>query len=299
MSGGHAPTRTVLLLVALSQLTCPARFEPAAAPVDSEAAPGGETLRFAVSAMLSPSTTFGAYDALLGHVASQLDRPYRMVQRRTYQEINDLLLAGDVDMAFICSGALAAFEPDAPIEILAAPVVRGATTYNSVIIVRTDAPYQRFEDLKGARFAFTDVLSNTGHLYPHYRLHELGTTPKAFFSEVILTGAHDRSILAVYRKLVDAAAVDVLIYDQLIESESAYKPRLRVIETSTAFAIPPAVAPKSVPARLRARLRAILLAMGEAPSEGALLEPLGFDGFASIEPAAYEPIRRMQHALGR
>jgi len=259
----------------------------------------GEELRFAVSAMLSPTTTFDAYDALLGHIASELGRPYRMVQRRTYEEVNNLLLAGDVDLAFICSGALTAFAPDAPIELIAAPVVHGETTYKSVVVVRSDSSYRSFADLRGGRFAFTDVLSNTGHLYPTFRLHELGTTAEAFFSAVTLTGAHDRSVLAVHRKLVDAAAVDILIYDQLLEMEPSYAEQLRVIETSPPFAIPPVVAPTSVPAPLRKRLGAILVALSKDPAHRELLAPLGFDGFTRIDPSAYEPIRRMHDAVRR
>lgn len=41
-------------------------------------------------------------------------------------------------------------------ELLVAPEVRGETVYYSYIIVPSDSPAQRFADLRGLTFGFTD-----------------------------------------------------------------------------------------------------------------------------------------------
>jgi phosphonate transport system substrate-binding protein len=267
----------------------PSESPPAVAP----APPQGNSLRVAVASMVDPIATYEAYLGLFGDLGQALGRPYQFVQRRTYHEVNELLLRGELDLAFICSGAYAAFPSDAPIEIVALPVVNGRSIYHSLIVVRTSSPAQRFEDLEGARFAFTDPLSNTGYLYPIFRLAKLGKDAQSFFASTLFSGSHDQSILAVYRKLVDAAAVDDLVFKNLVVPRSPYWDQLRVIESSPDFAIPPVVAPLSVPAELRARMRKFFLDMALTPHGRERLAALGFDGFTAAGKESYASIREM------
>ncbi|MBI4518521.1 MAG: phosphate/phosphite/phosphonate ABC transporter substrate-binding protein [Deltaproteobacteria bacterium] len=260
--------------------------------------PQGRPLRFAVASMVDPIATYEAYLRLFEDLGHSLSRPYEFVQRRTYQEINDLLLQGGLDLAFICSGAYAVLPDDAPIEIVALPVVNGNSIYHSLIIVRKDNPAQRFEDLEGARFAFTDPLSNTGYLYPAFRATKLGKDLQRFFASTLFSGSHERSILAVYRKLADAAAVDDLVFNQLVVPNSPYWDQLRIIESSPEFAIPPVVAPTSVPAELRARMRGFFLEMAQAPEGRERLAALGFEGFIAGEKEHYASIREMLEVTG-
>jgi phosphonate transport system substrate-binding protein len=253
----------------------------------------GPPLRFAVSTMLGPVETYEAYVGLFNDLARSLGRSYQFVQRRTYQEINELLLRGELDLAFICSGAFVALPAGAPIEIIALPVVDGKSVYHALILVHENSSVRRFEDLRGSRFAFTDPLSNTGYLYPVFRLAELGTDATRFFSSTMFSGSHDRSILAVYRKLVDAAAVDDLVYKQLVVPQSPYWERLRVVESSPDFAIPPVVASTSVPAEIRARMREFLLGLTSTEEGRRRLVALGFDGFTAAREETYDSIRRM------
>ena len=255
-------------------------------------------LRFAVSAMLSPAPTWDAYADLLRGMAEELGLDHRFLQRRTYAEVNDLLLAGEVDLAFICSGAYAALPADAPIDLLAVPVHDGRSVYNSVVIVRSDSPYETFDDLRGAHFAFTDPLSNTGCLYPRYRLHQSGETPERFFASTTFTGSHDRSVLAVFRKAVDAAAVDAVIYEQVVTAGSLYDGRLRVIERSPDFPNPPVVAPNRVPAERRAAMRRFLFSLAESDGGRRLLARVGMDSFAPATVEDFRPIRAMIEAVG-
>ena len=253
-------------------------------------------MRFAVAAMLSPASTFDTYRTLLRHIAERLGMRHRFVQRRTYDEINRLLLRGELDLAFLCSGAYAALPPDAALELVAIPIVGGSPFYHSLVIVPEDSPHRLLPDLRGARFAFTDPLSNTGHLYPTYRLTQLGSTPEAFFGSTLFTGSHDRSIVAVFRRVVDAAAVDDLIYQRLVVPDSRYWGKLRVLERSPDFPIPPVVSPISVPAETRARIGELLLGLDETPDGRVLLTQLGIDRFERGRAADYGVLRRMREA---
>lgn len=273
-----------------------AKPPPPAARLAADAQPppqSGPELRFAVSAMLSPKLTYDAYADLFKAIADRLGYRYRFIQRRTYGEINELLVRGELDLAFICSGAFAAMPEGTPIDLIAIPVANGTPTYNSVLIVKTDSPYEKVEDLKGARFAFTDPMSNTGCVYPRYRFAQLGITEEEFFSRTTYTGSHDRSVMAVYRQIADAAAVDSLIYEKIVVPASQYWGRLRIIERSPPFPNPPVVAPTSTPEELRRRMRATLLNMGESAEGRRLLSATGIDRFIEGKAEQYKVITKM------
>ena len=61
--------------------------------------------RVAVSAMISPKEGFKYYQDLINYVSRKINIPYRIIQKKTYQEVNDMLNQEQVDFAFICSGA--------------------------------------------------------------------------------------------------------------------------------------------------------------------------------------------------
>ena len=49
-------------------------------------------LRVAVAAVISPRGNVDSYTPLLTYLGQKLNRPVEMVQRRTYAEVNDLLV---------------------------------------------------------------------------------------------------------------------------------------------------------------------------------------------------------------
>jgi len=247
-------------------------------------------LRFAVGSMISPATTYKFYEGIFRRVATQAGRPFTLIQRRSYQEVNELLINGQVDLAFICSGAFAALPQGAGIELVAVPVVRGSPTYRSYIISRSASDITQLKDMRGKRFAFTDPLSHTGYFYPLARLEEMDETPATFFSHTMMTNSHDRSITAVFRKLVDGAAVDSLVYHQLVKPGSRYIDKLRIVETSPPFPIPPFVSPSVVAPPLRQSFRKTLLGLHTNEEGRKLLQAIDVDRFVEGDAAAYKQI---------
>ena len=81
-------------------------------PVARPTQPAGEagTVRGAVAAMISPRETFIHYRQLLDYLAKKSVKDLEFVQRKTYEEINELLGKGEIDLAFICSGPYASYQ---------------------------------------------------------------------------------------------------------------------------------------------------------------------------------------------
>lgn len=286
----------LLLLTACGRPAYPSvrlNVEAGAAVVAAERAPGRLPLRVAIAAVISPKATFDTYSPLLDYLARRLDRPVELLQRPTYAEINELLRTGQADIGFICGGAYVEGEREGYMELLAVPEIGGTATYRALIIVPADSPYQSFDDLRGRRLAFTDPLSNSGRLYVEYRLAQMGETPESFFKEIIYTYSHDNSIRAVSQDIVDGATVDSLVFDALARSEPDLGQRLRVIERSQPFGIPPVVVHPDLDPALKAAVQQALLDMHADPQGQPALAVLHVDRFVPLTPAAYESIRQM------
>lgn len=250
-------------------------------------------LRVAVAAVLSHRVTFEVYGPLLTYLAHKLDRPVELLQRPTYAETNNLVRTGQADMAFVCSGSYVEGERDGYMTLLAVPEINGQTVYYALLIVPATSPAQTLDDLRGRRFAFTDPLSNSGHLYVQYRLRQMGETEESFFAETIFTYSHDNSIHAVADGLVDGATVDSLVFEALVREEPDLRSRVRVIERSPPFGIPPVVVHPDLDPTLRQALQTALLTMHETPEGQEALAVLGVDRFVLPDPAQYASVREM------
>lgn len=256
-------------------------------------------LRFAVAAVLSPRATLENYEALALYIEERLGLPVEMVVGKSYAEINALVRSGEVSVALVCSGAYVAGESDFGMQILAIPKVNGATTYHSYLIVPSDSDARTWEGLRGATFAFTDPLSNSGRLVPLHVLDEMGETPDTFFRHVIFTYAHDKSVSAVADKLVEGASVDSLVYDLAVREDPTVASKTRVIWRSPPYGINPVVVHPNIDPLLRVQLESILLDMHEDPEGQRVLERIGIDSFVHSGAATYDTIRDMIAATAR
>jgi len=247
--------------------------------------------------MISPRETFILYRQLLAYLAKKSGKDLEFVQRKTYEEINELLGKGEIDLAFICSGPYASTKDRYGFLPLAVPEVQGSSFYRSYLIVNRNSPFQTLQDLRGQTFAFTDPDSNTGKLVPTFWLAELNQRPETFFSQTIFTYSHDNSILAVARGLVAAAAVDGLVWEYYQATNSVFTSKTRIIKKSEPYGIPPLVVSRHLPAAERERLQRALLSMHQDPEGKKILAGLLIDRFLPLQEEWYDPIRSMHRRL--
>jgi phosphonate transport system substrate-binding protein len=108
---------------------------------------------------------------------------------------------------------------------------------------------------------------------------------------VLYTYSHPGSIRAVLDGIVDAAAVDSLVYSGELRRRPELARQLRVIHRSAALGISPIVVPRSAPPRLVNALRGALLGMDSTQSGRAILAHLGFSRFQVPPPDLFEYAR--------
>jgi phosphonate transport system substrate-binding protein len=255
-------------------------------------------INLAISAMISPRETYIYYEKLVEFISQKLNRKIQFKQRRTYEEVNQLLKTGEVDIAFICSGAYVSAKPEGYMEILAVPVVNGEPYYRAYIIVHKKSSFESLKDLKGKRFAYTDPLSNTGYFYVLRRIKEMGYTADSFFRKTFFTFAHDYSIQSVARKIVDGASIDGLIYQYLEKKNPKMIQEVRIIEKSEPFGIPPVVVPRLLNPKIKKKLQLILIHLHEDPKGKTILNQLNIDRFILPDNVDYKSVyKNMRMAL--
>lgn len=273
-------------------------LSPRAGPQARAEPSGTPKLRISVAAMLSPQGSLAAYSHLFELMGKRLGYEVEFVQRRTYREVNELLVAGQVDAALVCTGGFLELAHGAPskIELLAVPVVGGVTTYHSYVLVPASSRAKSLADLAGKRFAFTDELSLTGRAYAISWLKSRGLDPATFFGSVQITRSHDRSITAVAKGLVDGVCVDSLIFEEMVKAQPELAKAVRRIDVSPPFGSPPVVASASISAEQRAALRKVLIEMSADEEGRSALAAIGFERFAPVTAAHYDGARRVAEA---
>ncbi len=254
-------------------------------------------LRVAVAAIISPQSTYTTYRSLLDYLGKDLGRSSQLVQRSTYAAINELVRVGQVDMAFVCTRAYVEGHDSFGMELLVVPQIHGQAVYHSYLIVSSKADIYSLAELRGHSFAFTDPLSNTGHLVPVYLLGQMGENPETFFDRTIFTYSHDNSIHSVAEGVVDAAAVDSLVYDQLVQQDPSVAEKTRIIYQSPPYGAPPVVVHPNLDQDLKEDLQQKLLHLHEDPEGQQILKKIGIDRFVLPADSAYDTVRVMMEEV--
>jgi phosphonate transport system substrate-binding protein len=84
----------------------------------------------------------------------------------------------------------------------------GSGTYKAQYVVRADSDIESLEDMEGKTWAFPDLTSTSGFLFPAAQIMDkfnVEDVQSGFFSNTIEAGGHDNAIIAVYEGDADVA----------------------------------------------------------------------------------------------
>lgn len=183
------------------------------------------------------------------------------------------------------------------------PVRRGDTTYRSMIIVKRGSGIRTLADLRGRTFAFSDEKSTSGYLFPRGYLLENGIDSTRDL-KVFFRGGHDNVVLNV----LDGTDAAGACYKDA--REAALRARPAEIENLVILAETPEIPnePVAVSSRLLAERRDLVDALTRAmttlaqdPDHGPrVLASIGegVEGYATVEDADYDVVRRYAEKLG-
>jgi phosphonate transport system substrate-binding protein len=250
--------------------------------------------KIGVAAMLSPKEALPAYEEIVKYIGTKTGHEMDMLFTKDYATMNSLIKKKQVVAAFVCSGPYVKGHDQWGMELVVAPSLHGQPSYYSYIITNKNNTINNLEDLKNKKFAFTDPESNTGKLVPTFEILKMGIKPEKFFSEIVYTGSHDKSVEAVANKLVDGAAVDHLIWEYMNDQDSTFTSKTKIIAHFGPFASPPFVTHPDCDPEFKTAIKSILLNMHLDPDGKEILNKLLIDQFVVIHDSSYQSVRNMQ-----
>lgn len=245
-------------------------------------------IRIAISSVLSPTETVKNYREIASYIGKQLNKQAIIIQRRSYHEINNLMMNDGADIALYPTGAYINYGLHDNLEGIAAQERQGSSYYYGYLITKDGKNLENLEDLKGGDIAFYDPTSFSGYTFIKEMLKEQDETPDSFFSSHLFTYSHEDSIDAVRNNVVDAAAVNSLSYESMNQSDKRIVQDLKIITQSEAMGTGPVIVRSDLPEAEKKTIKESFLTMAEDPFMSEVLEGLYIDRFIPFDPELYQ-----------
>lgn len=237
---------------------------------------GGEgpaPVRLAIAPTISPRQAYQLYGDLGEVLGQKMGLPVRLILRRTFAEVNDLIRTRQADLAHLCGRGFLQGAMDFGLTALAVPQVKGGQAHPGYIIVSAESEIASPRVLEGRTFAFADP-----PCAPDPPLRKGGgQPPDAFFRRKLTIMSHDRAVRAVAEGLAEGALVDGLVYARLAVADPALVAKTRVIEATAPYLNPPFAAHPAIDPALKEALRRALLSLHEEQAGRTVLARLGIE----------------------
>ena len=135
--------------------------------------------------------------------------PTKLFAPADYNGVIEGLLGGNLDMAWLGASGYAKVyltDPTAVEPVLTKINEDGSFGYYSIGFARVDSGIKSLEDMKGKKFGFGDPNSTSGYLIPSIEIPAAGYSMESgtHFGEVVFTGGHEQTIVAVENGDIDA-----------------------------------------------------------------------------------------------
>lgn len=167
------------------------------------------------------------YEPLCRYLSEKLGTSYQLSISDDYQTLVDEFGAGKVDLAFF--GGLTFVQ--AKVAYGAVPLVTRDvdTRFTSYFIVNSESSTKSIQECKNKRLAFGSVRSTSGHLMPRHYMLLKDIVPEDYFSDIVYSGAHDKTIEMVREGQVHVGAVNARLFESMLSDERIKENEFRII----------------------------------------------------------------------
>ncbi len=260
-----------------------------------------QSLRIAVIPKKSMQVLMLEFEPLLQRLRTALDMPVDIVAASSYESVVDAIVSGGVDVAWLGPASyILAYQRDPRIEPFASLTIsQGYFTpaghhYQSLLLVRHQGP-STLNALVGAKVALSDPASTSGGVVPNGEFAaQVGMPLARYFSSIVYTGAHDKSLDALLQGRVEAAFVSSVQADAYLNAGKISRDSLRVLWRSAPIFYDPYVFSGSLCPDLKARIRTAMLS--ESAALATFLASQHASGIMAVSHADYAPLLRIMWA---
>jgi phosphonate transport system substrate-binding protein len=215
-----------------------------------------------------------------------------------YTGVVEALRANKLDIAFLTPASYVLAKNEANVRVALKSERKGSPYYYAAIITRADSGIKRLEDLRGKTFAFGDPLSTSANVFPRKMFHEHGIDPVRDFKQILYSGGHDATVLAVLNGKVDAGATYANSPDSTDTAWMRYLKnpedikKIRAIAFSEPIPADNIVINGSLDERIAKKVEEIFLALSRDPQGKKMLRDLyQIDGFVPATDKDYDSVR--------
>jgi phosphonate transport system substrate-binding protein len=284
------------VLLCLPLLACGGSAQPS-----SGEKPG--TIRVGLVPNRSPDKVRAQYEPFRAYLQQRLGRPVEVFVATDYAGTVEALLNNRLDIAYLGGLTYVQARSRGAVHPMVTEIDRitHTTFYTSAIVTRADSPVRSLADLHGRRFAFGDIGSTSGSLYPRLMLEQAGYSsgsdpkePPQGLKDIVYTGGHDATALAVQNGTVDAGGLEERILLGLEAAGTVDATKIRLLERSAPIEGYPWVIRDRIDASLEQAIVSAFLAM----SDPTLLQLMRADRYARVSDQDYDYIRKEARHFG-
>ncbi|HEU4343336.1 MAG TPA: phosphate/phosphite/phosphonate ABC transporter substrate-binding protein [Candidatus Binatia bacterium] len=216
-----------------------------------------------------------------------------------YTGVIEALRGNKLDIAFLTPASYVLAKNEANVRVILKSERQGSPYYFAAIITRADSGIHSLEDLRGKSFAFGDPLSTSANVFPRKMLLERGIDPVRDFRQILYSGGHDATVLAVLNGKVDAGATYANSPDSQDTAWTRYLKnpdevkKIRAIAFSEPIPADNLVIHSSLDETIARKIEQIFLNLSRDPEGRQMLRDLyQIDGFMPATDEDYDSVRR-------
>jgi len=216
-----------------------------------------------------------------------------------YTGVVEALRVHKLDVAFLAPASYVLAKNEADVRVILKSERKGIPFYYAAIITRADSGIEKLEDLRGKTFAFGDSLSTTGNVFPRKMFKERGIDPVRDFKQVLYSGGHDATVLAVLNGKVDAGATYANSPDSQDTAWMRYLKnpedvkRIRAIAFSEPIPADNLVVSGALDPAIAKKIEEIFIELSrDAKGKQMLRELYQIDGFVRASDQDYDSVRQ-------
>lgn len=242
-------------------------------------------LKLGSVAMDIPAVMHKRLTPLTRYLGEKLDMPVVLRLSPNMGEAIKAAASGNVDLAYLTPVAYLKAHEKGGAQLVAKTVTNGKASFQLMIVVKSDSPYTKVQDLKGKSFAFGDkraLLQRAVVVGSGIKLED--------FSEFKFIGHYDNIARGVLNKDFDAG---------ILKDTMAYKWQgkgLRIIHSSPDLPPYNIAASKNVSPELLAKIKKAFLELdGNNIEHLKIIKALDkkYNGFASTSDQEYDVVRKL------
>jgi phosphonate transport system substrate-binding protein len=217
--------------------------------------------------------------------------PYKVhfMITKNYAELALRVKEKAVDIALFGANSYIEAKYSNPYLVYLATIKLPEDHYNSLIITKKDSNIKTLEDLQGKNFAFTDIGSTSGYIYPNFMLYQAGIKdPGKFFNSVSMLKKHPKVYNAVASGAIDAGACSTTSLQKAIQKNGDI---YRILQKSRPIPSDPIVAG----GHIYPRTIEILLKLFKDPKTNQYIQKYesDFKGISVKDDAYYDIVREV------